>query len=69
MSLGCWRPTWRLKNLGTTVLVINALAGLAFMPVGHISATWQGIALLAPLGALGGFVQVALPPVPSGAGE
>ena len=64
MSLACWRPTWRLKTL-----VIDALAGLAFMPIGHISATWQGIALLAPLGALGGFVQVALLPVPSGAGE
>ena len=61
MSLACCRPTWRLETL-----VIDALAGLAFMPVGHISATWQGIALLAPLG---GFFQVALLPVPSGAGE
>ena len=60
MGLAGWRPGWRLKTLGTTVLVIDALAGLAFMPFGHIDATWQGIALLAPLGALGGFVQVAV---------
>jgi MFS family permease len=60
MVLASVRPTWRLKTLGTTMLAIDAIAGLAFLPFGHIHATWQGAALLAPLGALGGFVQVAV---------
>ncbi|MEJ6004035.1 MFS transporter [Paucibacter sp. AS339] len=60
MALGGMRPNWRLKTLGLTVLAIDGIAGLVFLPFGHISATWQGIALLAPLGALGGFVQVAV---------
>jgi MFS family permease len=50
----------RLGTLGGTVLAIDACAGLVFLPFGHIHATWQGLALLAPLGALGGFVQVAV---------
>ncbi|MEJ6001161.1 MFS transporter [Paucibacter soli] len=50
----------RLGTLGGTVLAIDALAGLAFLPFGHIHATWQGLALLLPLGAMGGFVQVAV---------
>lgn len=50
----------RLGTLGSTVLAIDACAGLAFLPFGHIHATWQGLALLLPLGALGGFVQVAV---------
>lgn len=53
-------PRWRLKTLGLTVLAIDATAGLTFLPFGHISAAWQGVALLAPLGALAGFVQVAV---------
>jgi len=43
-----------------TVLAIDACAGLAFLPFGHVHATWQGLALLLPLGAMGGFVQVAV---------
>jgi len=50
----------RLGTLGATVLAIDACAGLAFLPFGHVHATWQGLALLVPLGALGGFVQVAV---------
>lgn len=60
MALAGWRPRWRLKTLGTTMLAIDALAGVAFLPFGHINAVWQGVALLAPLGMLAGFVQVAV---------
>jgi hypothetical protein len=42
------------------MLAIDAVAGLTFMPFGHITSTWQGMAMLAMLGALGGFVQVAV---------
>jgi MFS family permease len=60
MAVAGVRPTWRLKTLGATMLAIDAAAGVAFLPFGHIQAAWQGMALLAPLGALGGFVQVAM---------
>lgn len=60
MAFSGLRPNWRLKTLGGTVLAIDAIAGLVFLPFGHIHATWQGLALLIPLGALGGFVQVAV---------
>jgi len=33
---------------------------LAFIPLGHMTAAWQGMAVLAPLGALLGFVRVAV---------
>ncbi|MDC8772619.1 MFS transporter [Roseateles albus] len=60
MLVAGMRPTWRLGTLGLTVLAIDGVAGLVFLPFGHITAVWQGLALLAPLGALAGFVQVAV---------
>ncbi|MCV2354622.1 MFS transporter [Paucibacter sp. B2R-40] len=60
MLVAGMRPTWRLGTLGLTVLAIDGIAGLVFLPFGHITAVWQGLALLAPLGALAGFVQVAV---------
>ena len=60
MTLSGVRPGWRLGTLGSTMLAIDTIAGLAFMPFGHISALWQGVALLAPLGVLLGFVRVAV---------
>jgi hypothetical protein len=60
MAIAGLRPGWRLRTLGTTMLAIDAVAGLTFMPFGHITSTWQGMAMLAMLGALGGFVQVAV---------
>lgn len=60
MGLSGVRKGARIGTLGGTVLAIDAIAGLCFLPFGHIHTTWQGIALLAPLGALGGFVQVAI---------
>lgn len=60
MALSGLRRRLGLANLGATVLAFDAIAGLAFLPFGHIHATWQGVALLAPLGALAGFVQAAV---------
>jgi hypothetical protein len=60
MTLSGLRPGWRLGSLGRTMLAIDTVAGLAFLPFGHITATWQGMAMLAPMGALMGFVQVAV---------
>ncbi len=52
------RPHWRLGTLGLTVLGIDAIVGLLFMPLGRLASVWQGAALLLPIGVLGGFVQV-----------
>ena len=52
------KPNWRIGSLGTTMLCIDAAAGLLFMPFGHIQALWQGALLIAPLGMLAGFIQV-----------
>ncbi len=60
MALAAARPHWRLGTLGWTLLVIDATSGAAFVLFGHVHALWQGLLLLAPLGALGGFVQVAV---------
>lgn len=60
MAVSGLRPQWRLATLGGTVLLIDAIAGGVFLLFGHVHAAWQGAALLLPLGALGGFVQVAV---------
>ena len=60
MAISGLRPRWRLSTLGGTVLLIDTTAALVFLAFGHVHETWQGAALLLPLGALGGFVQVAV---------
>ncbi len=47
-------------NFGTLILLVDAIAGLLLMPLGEVHATWQGMALLATLGLLTGFVQIAV---------
>ncbi|MES1161896.1 MAG: MFS transporter, partial [Rhizobacter sp.] len=54
------RPHWRAINLGLTILLVDAVVGLLFMPLGHITALWQGVALLAAIGLLGGYMQVTV---------
>lgn len=53
-------PRLRLRTLGTTVLTIDLLIGLMFMPIGTIHAAWQGAALMLVMGLLGGFMQVSV---------
>ena len=54
------RPHWRAVNLGLTILLVDALVGLLFMPMGHIGALWQGVTLLGAIGVLGGYMQVTV---------
>ncbi|HEY8608182.1 MAG TPA: MFS transporter [Noviherbaspirillum sp.] len=60
MAFSALRPGFRLGSLGTTILALDAAVGLLFMPLGLISATWQGVVLLLAVGALGGFLQVVI---------
>jgi MFS family permease len=60
MAVSGARPGLRLGTLGMTMLTVDAMVGLLFMPMGTIAATWQGAALLGPIGLLGGFMQVSI---------
>lgn len=60
MAVSGVRPGLRLGTLGMTMLAVDAAVGLLFMPMGLITATWQGAALLGTIGVLGGFMQVAI---------
>jgi hypothetical protein len=54
------RPGMRIGTLGTSVLLADIAIGLLFVPMGGISAAWQGAVLMLLVGALGGFMQVAV---------
>lgn len=60
MGLAGAKPHWRLRSLGLTLLAVDAAVGLLFMPMGGITATWQGCSLLLVIGLLGGVMQVAV---------
>jgi hypothetical protein len=60
MVLSGARPHLRLGTLGMTMLVVDVVVGVLFMPMGLITATWQGAALLGTIGVLGGFMQVSI---------
>jgi MFS family permease len=50
----------RAGTLGVTVLVVDGLVGLLLMPLGLVTASWQGMLINLAIGVLGGFVQVAV---------
>jgi MFS family permease len=58
MIISGTKPNWRAGNLGSTILLLDCLAGALFIPMGYINLTWQGAALLLLIGTLGGFVQL-----------
>lgn len=60
MILAGARPGWRLRTLGTTMLAVDVMSGAVLVAFGRIDTAMQGVALLALLGALAGFVQVAV---------
>ncbi|MEO8023109.1 MFS transporter [Polaromonas sp.] len=60
MVLAGIKPRLRVGTLGTTILLVDALVGLLFIPMGQISAAWQGAALLLAIGLLSGFLHVAV---------
>jgi len=50
----------RAGNLGMTLLQIDGIAGVLLVPLGMITASWQGMLINVVIGVLGGFVQVAV---------
>ena len=51
-------PRLRFGSLGMTILAFDATIGALFMPMGLITAVWQGAGLMLLIGLLGGFMQV-----------
>jgi MFS family permease len=54
------RPRMRIGSFGKTILLLDGVIGLLFIPLGLIGAAWQGMLLLFVIGVLGGFVQVTV---------
>lgn len=54
------RRPGRGLGLGMTLLLIDGSAGLLLAPLGSITASWQGVLIIATIGVLGGYVQVAV---------
>jgi len=60
MAVAGRHPNLRVGSLGLTMLAFDAIVALLFMPMGLITASWQGVGLLLAIGLLGGFMQVAV---------
>ncbi len=57
-ALSAARPGLRLGTLGLTILTVDALVGLLFLPTAYLTVTWQLAVLLFAVGGLAGIVQV-----------
>ena len=51
---------WLRQRFGATLLLVDAIVAILLMALGQIETAWQGAALLAVTGLLGGYVQVAI---------
>jgi Transmembrane secretion effector len=60
MAAATLAPKPNALSFGAMLLAGDAVAGLLLMLLGGIDATWQGIGLLLVLGALAGYLQVAI---------
>jgi hypothetical protein len=60
MVLSSMFPSLKARSFGLTILVVDALVGALFIPMGQVTAPWQGAGLLLAIGVLGGFIQVAV---------
>lgn len=58
LAFSAAKPGLRLGTLGLTILAIDIVCGLFFLPLAFVSAIWQVMALLFTVGILAGFVQV-----------
>ena len=60
MAMSSIFPKLRLGSLGSTILLIDTLVALLFMPLGLIHVAWQGAVAMLVIGALGGYLHVAV---------
>lgn len=50
----------RVRNLGTTLLIIDAIVAALIMPVAQLATTWEIAIINGAIGLLAGFMQVAM---------
>jgi predicted MFS family arabinose efflux permease len=50
----------RVRNLGTTLLLVDAIVAALILPVAWLASTWQIALLNLAVGVLAGFIQVAM---------
>ena len=60
MAAATLAPKLKAVTFGALLLTGDAVAGLLLLLLGGIDATWQGTVLLLTLGALAGYLQVAI---------
>ncbi|MBP6901811.1 MAG: MFS transporter [Burkholderiaceae bacterium] len=60
MGLAGARPGLRWGTLGRSLLAVDLVVGLLFLPMGRVQALWQAQGLLLLIGVLGGMMQVAV---------
>jgi MFS family permease len=60
MALASISGNLRLRNLGTTLLVVDAIVALLVLPMAQLTQTWQIIPINLAVGVLSGFMQVAV---------
>ncbi|GGE69297.1 MFS transporter [Massilia psychrophila] len=60
MGLSSLKGDFRIGTFGTTLLLLDAVAGVVLMCMGSVGAAWQAAALMLLLGLLSGFTQVAV---------
>ncbi|MDQ1813419.1 MFS transporter [Massilia sp. CCM 9210] len=60
MALSGVLGKFRVRNFGTTVLLVDVLVGLLLVPLGLVAASWQAAGLMLVIGVLGGYMQVAV---------
>ena len=60
MAFSGVKPDLRFANLGSTILLIDFIVGILFIPMGLVNHSWQAAVILLAVGSLGGFLHVAV---------
>jgi MFS family permease len=60
MALTSIKGNLRVRNLGTTLLLIDAIVAVLAALTGQLAATWQVALVIASIGVMAGFMQVAM---------
>lgn len=60
MAISGIKPDLRFRSLGGTMLLIDFIVALLFMPLGLVQSSWQAVLILLTISSLGGYLHVAV---------
>ncbi|MBC3861602.1 MFS transporter [Undibacterium jejuense] len=60
MAVSGIKPNLRFGTLGGTMLLIDFIIALLFMPLGLVQSSWQAVLILLTIASLGGYLHVAV---------